>query len=412
MQIKVAVQRIFLVFLFFILLIFSNIPIAQAVEKEQLIKVEVVVFLRNDCVHCRAEDKFLNDLKQKRTDFYVTSYRLDRPRERKVWEEFTEKQKISKVTPITVIGNKYIIGFNSPEGVGREITSLINETKKKSLVTNIKDTNLQQFSSSTACDEENLSPCVDTPKNSPAINLPIIGRVDTKKYPLFALSAILGFFDGFNPCAMWVLVTFLIILLQVGNRKRMFIFAGTFILAEAMMYTLILTVWFKTWDFVKLDSIVTPVVGATAIAGGLFFLKEWRKKELECKVTNLNARQKTRQQIEKLATNKFTLVTFFAILGVAFSVNVIEFACSIGIPQAFTKILEINQLPSWQNALLILVYIFFYMLDDLAVFGLALYGADKLSLTAKYSRFSNLLGGIVMIILGVILLIQPRLLMF
>ena len=134
------------------------------------------------------------------------------------------------------------------------------------------------------------------------------------------------------------------------------------------MYSLILTVWYKTWDFVSLDTIVTPIVGLVSIIGGLFFLKEWHKKELECKVTNLKERSKTKLKIQQLAMNKFTLFTFLGILGIAFSVNIIEFACSIGIPQAFTKILELNSLSLPQWLLMIGIYIFFYMLDDLIVF--------------------------------------------
>jgi len=211
---------------------------------------------------------------------------------------------------------------------------------------------------------------------------------------------------------MWVLVTFLIILIEVGNRKKMIVFAGTFILAEAIMYSLILTVWYKTWDFVRLDTIITPIVGLVSIVGGLFFLREWHKKELECKVTNLNQRSNTKQKIQQLATNKFTLFTFLGILGIAFSVNIIEFACSIGIPQAFTKILELNKLLPFQSASMIAVYILFYMLDDFVVFGLAFWGADHLGLTTKYSKLSNLFGGIVMVILGLLLIFKSQLLLF
>jgi len=211
---------------------------------------------------------------------------------------------------------------------------------------------------------------------------------------------------------MWVLITFLMILLQVGNRRKMVLFAGTFILAEAIMYTLILTAWYKTWDFVRLDTFVTPVVGIVSIVGGVLFLKEWRKKEIECKITDYKQRKEIRDKISFLATKEFTFITFLTILGIAFSVNVIEFACSIGIPQAFTKILELNRLGFLENASYILTYIAFYMIDDLIVFGIALYGIDKLALTTKYSKLSNLVGGIVMVILGLVMILKPDLILF
>lgn len=373
--------------------------------------VSVVVFVRQGCTHCEEEQKFLGELAKKRADFTVKKYNLEIPAERAVWERFTEQVKSTKVTPITIIGGSYIIGFDKPETTGKDIIQLIDVAKKNKQQTTLeKLTKDNLFGLSTSCDDGGLVPC--SAKPSYFVNLPFLGRIDAQQYPLLILSAMFGFFDGFNPCAMWVLISFLMILLQVGNKKKMVLFAGTFILAEAMMYSLILVVWYKTWDFVRLDNIITPLVGIVSVIGGFFFLKEWRKKELECKVTDYKQRKQIREKITFLASSNFTFFTFLSILGVAFSVNIIEFACSIGIPQAFTKILELNRLPGMQNVLYITTYILFYMIDDLIVFGIALYGIDKLSLTTKYSKISNLIGGIVMVLLGLIMMLKPSIILF
>ncbi|MFZ2026677.1 MAG: glutaredoxin [Microgenomates group bacterium] len=374
-------------------------------------KVSVVIFVRQGCTHCEEEQKFLTELAKKRTDFTVKKYNLEVPAERAVWERFTEQVKSTKVTPITIIGKSYIIGFDKPETTGKDISQLIDSAKKNEVQTSMdKLTKDNLFGLNTSCDDGGLVPC--SAKPSYFVNLPFLGRVDAQQYPLLILSAMFGFFDGFNPCAMWVLISFLMILLQVGNKKKMVLFAGTFILAEAIMYSLILVVWYKTWDFVRLDNIITPLVGIVSVIGGFFFLKEWRKKELECKVTDYKQRKQIREKITFLASSNFTFFTFLSILGVAFSVNIIEFACSIGIPQAFTKILELNRLPAMQNVLYIATYILFYMIDDLIVFGIALYGIDKLSLTTKYSKISNLIGGIVMVLLGLIMILKPSIILF
>jgi cytochrome c biogenesis protein CcdA len=376
-------------------------------------KTVVAVFVREGCAHCREEEQFLIKLSNKLRTFTPKFYRLGNPDDYSLWDGLTNSLQISKVTPITVIGSRYLIGFDGENNTGNEIIRLISEAQKLQLQTDVKNTNLKEAGQqSGTCPEDGSVPCTVNPKPSYIVSLPLLGSVDSGKYPLFYLSAMLGFFDGFNPCAMWVLVTFLIILIQVGNRKKMLVFAGTFILAEAVMYGFILTVWYKTWDFVRLDALVTPIVGVVSVVGGLFFLKEWRKKELVCKVTDVKERSRTTVKIEKLAAGKFTVVTLLGILGIAFSVNIIEFACSIGIPQAFTKILQLNDLMLPQWLLMIFIYIFFYMIDDLIVFGLALWGADHLGLTTKYSKLSNLAGGIVMIILGLLLIFKSQLLLF
>jgi cytochrome c biogenesis protein CcdA/glutaredoxin len=373
---------------------------------------DIIVFVREGCQHCKNEESFLKDV-QKKEHFDIKYYHLENKNDKPIWISFTEKHRLSKVTPITVIGKTYIIGFDTPQTTGKEIQNLVIKMKKEKVVTSLGYDQYEQSGLSTSvCTTDRNIPCTISPQREFIVKVPFYGELNIEKYPLIIIASVLGFIDGFNPCAMWVLITFLIILLQVGNRKKMALFAGVFILAEAVMYTLILTVWFKTWDFVQLDTIITPVVGVVSIIGGFLFIKEFRKKELVCKVTNREERSKTYHKIKELATEKFTLITFIGILGVAFSVNIIEFACSIGIPQTFTKILEINNLNFIQSSVLILLYIFFYMFDDLVVFGLALYGADKLALTTKYSKWSNLIGGIVMIVLGLILILKPQLLSF
>jgi hypothetical protein len=102
------------------------------------------------------------------------------------------------------------------------------------------------------------------------------------------------------------------------------------------------------------------------------------------------------------------LTTIGAILVIAFSVNIIEFACSIGIPQAYTKILELNLLSFAERQWYIMVYTFGYMVDDFIVFGLAIWGFSKLEAHGhKYAQLSLIIGGVLMLLLGAMLVIAP-----
>jgi LPXTG-motif cell wall-anchored protein len=213
---------------------------------------------------------------------------------------------------------------------------------------------------------------------------------------------------------MWVLITFLVLLTQVGDKKKMILLAGLFIVAEAIMYNLILNVWFTTWDFVGLDAIVTPLVGLLALGGGGFFLYRYRKnrnKPLVCDVSDLDTQASTMGKIQDLITKPTTILTILGIIGIAFSVNIIEFACSIGVPQAYTKILEINNLDFITRQFYILIYTLGYMVDDVVVFGLAIWGFSKLEANGhKYAQMSLLIGGVLMLVLGAILVLNPSLL--
>lgn len=378
-------------------------------------QVPISVFVREDCQHCKDEKAFLKILEKIRKDIQIVYHDIDSEEGKKLFSDFTQATKLSKATPITLVGNTIIQGFDTSETTGKRITALIDASIGKKTLTipeylEQKTTGLAiETVEKGTCDEASGT-CAADYKNALLVNLPLLGAIDLKAYSLPIIASLLGFVDGFNPCAMWVLVTFLIVLIEIGDRRLMWKVAGLFIAAETIMYYLILNVWFTTWDFIGLDRIVTPIVGIVAVAAGAYFLYEGLKSDGSCKVTNFEQRKSIRQKIQSIAASPFTLVSALAIIGLALSVNIIEFACSIGIPQTFTKIIEMNQLSWLSTQGMMLLYILFYMVDDFLVFGLALWGAEHLHLTSKYSKISHLVGGTLMIILGLILVFAPELL--
>ncbi len=378
--------------------------------------VLVQVFERLDCAHCQAEKRYLTELEQRESAVVVRYIDIDTPEGKALFEQFAESQKLSKATPVTVIGASVFQGFDSPKTTGKRIEDLIERNHGRPVIGIAgilagQKSNVEE-SVGALCDSE-TGICTMPAAEPLLVTIPFIGKtIDAAEYSLPILSGVLGFIDGFNPCAMWVLVTFLIVLIQINSRERVWAVAGLFIFAETVMYYLILNVWFTAWDFVGLDRIVTPIVGAVAVGGGLFFLYEWYTSDGTCQVVDIKGRAKISGRIKKLASEPFTWMTAAGVVALAFSVNVIEFACSIGIPQAFTKIIELNDLGFWQTQMYMADYIFFYMVDDFLVFGLALWGFEKLHLTQKYSKWSNFIGGILMLLLGYLLVFHPEILRF
>lgn len=378
-------------------------------------RVLIEVLERDDCVHCQNQKAFLTDLADQDPTLDIRYYDIKTPEGRALFDRVTEKAELSKATPITLIGTTLLQGFEAPETTGERIRDLTDSIRGQPVVgieeylqRDIAEVEKAQGG---LCDAER-GVCTNPAPESFLVKIPFLGALDVSAYSLPVMAGVLGLIDGFNPCAMWVLVTFLIVLVQMGSRERMLAVAGLFIVAETTMYYLILNVWFKTWDFIGLDQYVTPLVGLLAIGGGFFFLYEWYTSDGTCAVTNMEERAKISGRIKKLATEPFTWLTAVGVIFLAFSVNVIEFACSIGIPQAFTKILELNELSFLHTQGLMLIYIVGYMVDDFLVFGLALWGFEKLHLTATYSKWSNLIGGLLMLILGFLLILRPETLRF
>lgn len=392
-----------------------GVPSAAVAQEREAQPVVVHVFERDDCTYCKELDHFLNSIEH--DGFVVERYDIVNDTDANaLYQSVTTLKRVPRITPITIVGDTLIQGFDAPETTGERILSAVARAKSGERITMsefLRGAVVIEGESSAGCESGDV--CV--PEDSSlafTFKLPFVGVVDLQTFSLTTLAVVLGTIDGFNPCAMWVLITFLLILLQIGDRKKMWQVAGLFILAEAVMYWLILNVWYTTWDFVGLDRIVTPFVGAIAIAGGIYFLYKYYKSRqaLTCDVTDLSTQSSIQSRIQTIAKGPLTLAAIGGIIAIAFSVNVIEFACSVGIPQAFTKILEINQLSFLTTQWYTFLYILFYMLDDFVVFGLALWGSKKIHATEKYSRASLLIGGILMVLLGALLMFAPSALTF
>ena len=387
-------------------------------------KINIEIFTRKDCKNCIHLEEFLTKLSKERDDFTVTRYDINEDKKaREYFDDVTKKGRLVKGTPVIYLNETIIQGFDSGDTTGKDITDLIDSGKSKNSIPDLKTfmenynpDNLNASYSQNTCEGDEV--CSITPvteKKSYVVTIPLLNKkVDVMKYSLPGMSFILGTIDGFNPCAMWVLVLFLTALIAIGDKKKMFLVAGLFILAEAFMYYLILNIWIFTWDFIGLNRIITPLVGLVGIVGGILFIRSYVKNrnEIACEVGDFERKAKISGKIQDLAHKPFTILTGIGIITLALSVNVIEFACSIGIPQTYTKILEMNTVSFLSRQLYNFIYIMGYMLDDIVVFALALFSINKIASTGKYSKLMNLFGGILMILLGLMLIVKPEVLVF
>lgn len=408
------IQTIF--FSLFILGITSPLFSFGQEERQDFKQIPVYVFSREDCGHCLEEKKFLESLSKEDATIQISFLDIGDSTHEKEWSEIARLYALPLATPITLVGNTVIQGFDSPDTTGERIKQIIQENREKTslspreIIRRGEVGLVESFDGSTCT---NGSTICALPAHQPILfSVPFFGITDFSDYSLPLLSIILGFLDGFNPCALWVLITFLIVLTQTRSRKRMLLIAGIFIFSESVLYWMILNIWFTTWNFVTLDRIVTPLIGILSLLGGVFFLYEWKQADGTCKIIGLSKRERFMHRIKTLSLKPIGFLMILGVVGLAFSVNIIEFACSIGIPQAFTKILEFNNLSSIQEQSLMGLYILFYMIDDLIVLGMALWSIDKIGLTARYTVWTNFIGGILMILLGFLFLFSPETLRF
>jgi hypothetical protein len=100
-------------------------------------------------------------------------------------------------------------------------------------------------------------------------------------------------------------------------------------------------------------------------------------------------------------------LAILGIMGLALSVNFIELLCSAGFPVIFTQILALQNLNAFQYVGYLLLYILFFLLDDLLVFFIAMKTMTLTGISTKYGKWSHLVGGIIMVLIGLLMILKP-----
>jgi cytochrome c biogenesis protein CcdA len=154
-------------------------------------------------------------------------------------------------------------------------------------------------------------------------------------------------------------------------------------------------------------------IGLIALFAGGYNLREYLTDTAGvCKLSHGTRRQRTMDRLKEIiATRKFWLALGGIVL-LAFMVNLVELICSAGFPVVYLQILSLTPLPFWQYYVYLLLYIVIFMLDDIIVFVVAMLTLQMMGLTSRYKRFSNLIGGVLMLAIGVLLIFKPAWLMF
>jgi hypothetical protein len=246
-----------------------------------------------------------------------------------------------------------------------------------------------------------------------SITLPFFGTIRPRDVSLPLFTIMMGAVDGFNPCAMWVLVFLLGLLLGLQDRLRMWLLGSTFIVVSAGIYFLFMVAWLNLMMFLGLIWWVRLLVGLVSLLAGFYNLKEFLLGQPGvCKVASNSRRQRVFQKLKDITQRQQLWLALGGIIILAFMVNLVELLCSASLPVVYLQVLTFNNLPPWQYYLYISLYIFIFMLDDLIVFVVAMTTLQLTGLTGKFTRQAHLLGGLAMLAVGLLIIFRPEWLQF
>lgn len=388
--------------IFVVLIIFGAlVRPALAVDK----KVPIYFFWSKICSHCAKEKVFLASLEKKYDrvkieDFEITGNRENLVLLKKIGIEL--QIDVSGV-PFTAVGKYHFSGFLSDETTGRQIEEAVQCALENGCTDIVGD--IINSEKGIAQSENRTIP--------ETLDLPLIGKIKTKNFSLPAFTFVIALLDGFNPCAMWVLLFLISLLLGMKDKKKMWLLGTVFILASAFVYFLFMSAWLNLFLFLGFVFWVRILIGLAALGAGSYSLRDyWASREGGCEAVGDKKRERIFSRAKKIVQEKKLILALVGMALLAFGVNLIELVCSAGLPAIYTQILTLTKLSKWQYYLYLAFYVLIFMFDDLFVFFVAMVTLQAVGIQSKYARWSRLAGGLLMLLIGLLLLFKPEFLMF
>jgi hypothetical protein len=392
----------------FCFLLFVSIPISiNAVEAAQEDEVVVHYFYSSTCTVCREVTTFLDEYLVDKDYVNLIKYNVLEGGDNEAWFlEVTETfNRDNLAYPYIIIGGKDLQGlYEIKSDIDKVINYYLDNPDYSDIVEKIKN-------------DEVIFPSdflVEDFDGNRIVTLPIIGEIELASFSLLLGAIFIGLIDGFNPCAMWILVFLITMLINLKDRKKMWILGLTFILTSGIIYYIIMMSWLQLVIQVALIQAFQIAIGILALVFSFISLRHfYRQTKLDtgCEVTNPENKRKLISRAKKVISNNNLWLAALGIAGIAITVNVIELACSAGLPVIYTTMLAYNDMGTYQSALYILVYVLFFMFDDLLIFTLAVITFKVTGISSRYAKYSNLFGGIIMLALGIILIFFPQILL-
>jgi glutaredoxin len=387
-----------------IMLIFLFTPIFIFADSEN--DLNLYLFYGKECPHCEALLNYLEPYIKDKENVKLYKY--------EVWHNEENLKKLEEVhkimtdsnsgVPYLVIGNTGISGFSeklTPDKIASSIEyySHVKFVDRVGIYLGVVDEN-------TDTSEDNKND-LDS-----SMNIPIFGKKNVKEFPILLSAVVIGLVDGLNPCSIWILIFLISILLSMKNKKRKWVLGITFLLSSGLVYFLFLISWINLEKLLNdIIYIRTAIATFAMIFGFSSILKFVNKKDDRCEDANSKNRKSIILSIKKIIKEKSFTVALLGIIVLAASINVVELLCSLRLPVMFSEILTINNVNLNPKIFYSIVYILFFILDDIIIFIIAMKIIENKVISNKYGKYFQLIGGIIMVIISALMIFKPEWLM-
>ncbi len=367
--------------------------------------VIIYVFRGDGCPYCHAEMEYLKELQAAYPHLIVRDYEIYHNEDNRSYlhQMLALQGARPSGVPVTFIGDRHWIGFS--DGIAAQIEQAVQTCQQTTCIDpgqGIIPVETQTWPSVIAGTDPALAA-------ASTLTLPLIGEISLEGLSLGLSTALIAFVDGFNPCSLWVLSLLLGLVLHSGSRQKVMIIGLTFLTVTSAVYMLFIAGLFTIFSFVGFIGWIQVAVALMALAFAFINIKDyfWYKQGPSLTISDRHKPKIYRDMRGLLKGNKSTPALIGATAVMAMGVTLVELPCTSGLPVMWTNLISANQVTALNFALLLGLYMLIFLADELLIFGTVVLTLKVSKFEEKQGRMLKLIGGVVMLALAIVMLIDP-----
>jgi len=357
-------------------------------------RVHLYFFWSQTCPHCRHARPFIEALP---ADYpWLELHSHDITRDMAGGVQYTRMAEAlgeaAQSVPAFLFCGQMLTGFDRPETTGQQLRQQLEDCHRR-------------FTQPATAPES-------APAAAPAappLELPLIGRVDPGALSLPVLTVTLAALDAFNPCAFFVLLFLLSLLVHARNRRRMLLIGGVFVFFSGLVYFVFMAAWLNVFLWVGELRIITVLAGVlAAIIGGLNIKDFFAFRQGPSLSIPDEAKPKLFNRMRGLVSAERLPTLLVGTVALAIVANSYELLCTAGFPMVYTRALTLHGLSTSGYYLYLTLYNVIYVLPLLAIVLAFVRTLGSRKLQEQEGRLLKLLSGAMMAGLGLMLLFYPE----
>jgi glutaredoxin len=396
----------------------------------------ITLFTRSGCARCADAKAWIPSFLGRYPGFTVATVDIGvDAAARARLEQLVKKNGVGGVSvPVLHVCNSVVVGFDTASTTGRRIEQFVDrwaidcpppqpeppppEDEKDAESGEITSPDIPILQPRLEAPPGLLEPGVDRSGvrdqvepaviDAPALEM-FNGRLDPRRLgmPLFTLAV--GLIDGFNPCAMWVLLLLLSILVNLKDRVRILAIAGTFVFVSGAAYFAFMAAWLNVFEWIGYVRPVQVCLGLLAIVIGSIHVKDFFafKQGVSLSIPEA-AKPGIYDRMRRIVNADNLPAAVAGAFTLAVLVNVVELLCTAGLPAVYTNILSQQGFSAVGRYGYLLLYIVAYMFDDALMVAGVVWTLSRLKLQETGGRWLKLMSGTVIFLLGLTMLFKPE----